>query len=73
MILVTLLWCMAGVVTRHLDVALGFEVTFWCSVFNVLALAVALTHIRGPALWRELLGNRGLTLFYSRSCSPSCF
>ncbi|MBA3032318.1 MAG: DMT family transporter [Gammaproteobacteria bacterium] len=55
MILVTLLWSMAGVVTRHLDAARGFEVTFWRSAFNALALAVALTYMRGPALWRELL------------------
>ena len=55
MVLVTLLWSMAGVVTRHLDAARGFEVTFWRSAFNAVALAVALTVIRGPTLWRELL------------------
>ncbi len=55
MILVTLLWSMAGVVTRHLDSAPSFEVTFWRSGFNALALAVALTLIRGPGLWRGLL------------------
>lgn len=54
MVLVTLLWSLAGVVTRHLDAARGFEVTFWRSAFNALALAVALTAVRGPALWREL-------------------
>ncbi len=55
MILVTLLWSMAGVVTRHLDSTPGFEVTFWRSAFNTLALAVALTLIRGPSFWRRLL------------------
>jgi len=55
MILVTLLWSMAGVVTRHLDSTPGFEVTFWRSAFNTLALAVALTLIRGPRFWRRLL------------------
>lgn len=54
MTLVTLLWSLAGVVTRHLDSAASFEVTFWRSGFNALALAVALTVIRGPALWRGL-------------------
>ncbi|HEX5804628.1 MAG TPA: DMT family transporter [Azospira sp.] len=54
MILVTLLWSIAGVVTRHLDAARSFEVTFWRSLFNALALAVALTALRGPALWRGL-------------------
>ena len=55
MILVTLLWSMAGVVTRHLDSAPSFEVTFWRSAFNGVALALALTWIRGPGLWRSLL------------------
>lgn len=55
MVLVTLLWSTAGVVTRHLDSAASFEVTFWRSGFNALALAIALTALRGPALWRGLL------------------
>jgi drug/metabolite transporter (DMT)-like permease len=55
MILVTLLWSMAGVVTRHLDAAASFEVTFWRSFFNALTLVLALTVLRGPALWRTLL------------------
>lgn len=54
MILVTLLWSIAGVVTRHLDAARSFEVTFWRSLFNALTLAIALTALRGPALWRGL-------------------
>lgn len=51
MILVTLLWSTAGVVTRHLDAARSFEVTFWRSAFNALALSIALTAMRGRALW----------------------
>lgn len=54
MILVTLLWSMAGVVSRHLEGARSFEVTFWRSAFNALALAVALTALRGPGLWAGL-------------------
>ena len=54
MILVTLLWSIAGVVTRHLDSARSFEVTFWRSFFNGLALSVALTSMRGPSMWRQL-------------------
>lgn len=50
MVLVTLLWSVAGVVTRHLDAARSFEVTFWRSAFNALALVVALGFLRGPAL-----------------------
>jgi drug/metabolite transporter (DMT)-like permease len=55
MILVTLMWSIAGVVTRHLDAARSFEVTFWRSLFTACALAVGLTALRGPALWRGLL------------------
>jgi drug/metabolite transporter (DMT)-like permease len=55
MVLVTLLWSIAGVVTRQLEAARSFEVTFWRSAFNALALAAVLTLMRGPALWRGLL------------------
>jgi drug/metabolite transporter (DMT)-like permease len=55
MVLVTLLWSIAGVITRHLDSARSFEVTFWRSAFNALALGLALHWMRGPALWRGLL------------------
>ncbi len=40
MVLVTLLWSTAGVVTRQLDGAASFEVTFWRSFFTALSLAV---------------------------------
>ena len=55
MVLVTLLWSIAGVVTRHLDAARSFEVTFWRSLFNALALAIGLTFLRGTDVWRGLL------------------
>lgn len=55
MIFVTLLWSMAGVITRQLDSAASFEVTFWRSAFTAFALAVALTLMRGPGFWRRLL------------------
>ncbi|MBS1185771.1 MAG: hypothetical protein H6R09_1372 [Proteobacteria bacterium] len=55
MVLVTLLWSIAGVVTRHLDAARSFEVTFWRSLFNALALAIGLTVLRGTGVWRGLL------------------
>ena len=54
MIVVTLLWSTAGVVSRHLEAARGFEVTFWRSAFNALALIVALGWMRGPALWAQV-------------------
>lgn len=55
MLLVTLLWSTAGVVTRHLEAARGFELTFWRSGFNALALIVGLRWLRGPQLWAQLL------------------
>jgi len=54
MVFVTLLWSSAGVITRHLESARSFEVTFWRSFFTILALAVALTVIRGPSFWRGI-------------------
>jgi drug/metabolite transporter (DMT)-like permease len=38
MLVVTLMWSIAGVVTRHLESASGFEVTFWRSFFTALSL-----------------------------------
>ncbi len=56
MLLVTLLWSSAGVVTRHLDAARGFEITFWRSAFNALALLVILGALRGRALFASMRG-----------------
>lgn len=58
---------MAGVVTRHLDSAASFEVTFWRSAFNALALSVWLTMIRGPGLWRRIL-NSSRVIWVSGFC-----
>ena len=54
MILATLMWSIAGVVTRHLEAARGFEMTFWRSVFTALSLVLALSVMRGAALWHGL-------------------
>jgi len=67
MVLVTLLWSIAGVVTRHLDAARSFEVTFWRSLFTALSLALALTALRGPGLWRGLL-HSGRLFWASSLC-----
>ncbi|WP_418321414.1 DMT family transporter [Piscinibacter sakaiensis] len=61
MLLVSLLWSTAGVVTRLLESARSFEVTFWRSFFTLLALAVYLALTSGravPALFRA--GGRAL-------------
>ena len=43
------MWSIAGIVTRHLDSARGFELTFWRSLFNALALLLLLGWMQGPA------------------------
>lgn len=56
MLLVTLMWSSAGVVTRQLEAARGFEITFWRSAFNALALVLILGVMRGRALFAALKG-----------------
>jgi drug/metabolite transporter (DMT)-like permease len=68
MILVTLMWSMAGVVTRHLEAASSFEVTFWRSVFTVLALAVMLPWLRGGKALAGSIRNGGRSLWLSGAC-----
>lgn len=67
MVLVTLLWSIAGVVTRQLDTAHAFEVTFWRSAFNAMALLVVLGYLRGAALWQGLQQG-GSALWISGLC-----
>lgn len=63
-----LLWSIAGVVSRHLEAARGFEVTFWRSGFNALALVVLLSWLKGPGpLWAALRGG-GRALWLSGAC-----
>jgi len=67
MLLVTLMWSTAGVVTRHLESARSFEVTFWRSAFNALALVAALLWLRGLRLWADLRTG-GAALWVSGLC-----
>lgn len=55
MVAVTLMWSIAGVVTRQLETARSFEVTFWRSFFTALTLLLILPLWRGPGVvWRQL-------------------
>ena len=64
----TLMWSIAGVVSRHFEAARGFEVTFWRSAFNALALVLLLSLWRGPAvLWQDLRRG-GYALWLSSLC-----
>lgn len=63
MVLVTLLWSIAGVITRHLEAARSFEVTFWRSFFTALSLLPGLFYLKGPSLWSSFRdGGRWLWL-----------
>jgi drug/metabolite transporter (DMT)-like permease len=68
MVVATLLWSIAGVVTRHLEGTSAFEATFWRSVWNAAALVVLLGGLRGfGALRRTLFGGEP-TLWLSGGC-----
>ena len=68
MVAATLMWSIAGVVSRQLEAARGFEATFWRSGFNALALLLLLSMLRGPAtLWRSLRQG-GRALWLSSAC-----
>lgn len=54
MVAVTAMWSIAGVVTRHLDSAQSFEVTFWRSLFTMLSLLVILPIYQGREVFSRL-------------------
>ena len=59
MVLVALLWSMAGVVTRQLQSAQGFEITFWRSAFTALSLLIILPLWQGPRALARMPWQRG--------------
>ena len=67
MVGVTLLWGTAGVVTRHLEHARSFEVTFWRSAFTALALLVILPIWQGRAVF-STIRRGGRDLWVSGAC-----
>lgn len=73
MVAVTLMWSIAGVVTRQLEAARSFEVTFWRSFFTAISLLVILPLWRGPgAVWRQLRGAPA-ALWWSGLCWSAMF
>ncbi len=64
---VTLMWSTAGVVTRHLEQARSFEVTFWRSFFTVLSLLVILPLFQGRGLLARIR-HGGMALWISGLC-----
>jgi drug/metabolite transporter (DMT)-like permease len=67
MVAVALMWSTAGVVTRNLDAARSFEVTFWRSLFTALSLLVILPLLRGPLVFAKLR-HGGWPLWVSGVC-----
>jgi drug/metabolite transporter (DMT)-like permease len=67
MVAVTLMWSIAGVVTRHLEQARSFEVTFWRSFFTVASLLVILPFFQGRAVFARIRGG-GAALWLSGLC-----
>lgn len=58
MVLVTLLWSTAGVVSRQLQGAQGFEVTFWRSFFTALSLLLILPAWQGAGVFARMPWRR---------------
>ena len=54
MIAVALMWSIAGAVTRQLEAARSFEVTFWRSFFTLLSLLVILPLWQGRAVFARI-------------------
>lgn len=67
MVLVSFLWSTAGVVSRHLEAARGFELTFWRSFFTVVSLLVILPFFQGRAVFLRIQTG-GKTLWFSGVC-----
>ena len=67
MVAVTLMWSIAGVITRHLEHARSFEVTFWRSFFTVLSLLVILPFFQGRVVFAKIRRGGG-ALWLSGVC-----
>ena len=68
MVIAALMWSIAGVVSRQLEAARGFEVTFWRSLFNALALVPLLIWLRGAGPLAATLRRGGRALWLSGLC-----
>ncbi|OGB28866.1 MAG: permease [Burkholderiales bacterium RIFCSPLOWO2_12_FULL_61_40] len=60
MVAVALMWSTAGVVTRHLEFARSFEVTFWRALFTAIALLLILPLFQGRAVFAKIRRASGL-------------
>jgi len=67
MVAITFMWSIAGVVTRHLESARSFEVTFWRSFFTLLSLLVILPLFQGRDVFLRIR-HGGRALWISGVC-----
>ena len=67
LVLVTLMWSIAGVVTRQLEAARSFEVTFWRSFFTLVSLLVILPFFQGRTVFAKIR-NASTALWLSGIC-----
>jgi drug/metabolite transporter (DMT)-like permease len=67
MVAVTLMWSTAGVITRHLEEARSFEITFWRSFFTVASLMVILPLFQGREVFTRIR-HAGAALWVSGFC-----
>jgi drug/metabolite transporter (DMT)-like permease len=67
MVVTTLMWSTAGVVTRHLESAQTFEITFWRAFFTFVALLVILPVWQGRGFATRMLRS-GPVLWASGAC-----
>jgi drug/metabolite transporter (DMT)-like permease len=72
MVAVTLMWSIAGVVTRQLENARSFELTFWRSFFTVVALLAILPAVQGREVFRKI-ARGGPLLWASGLCWAGMF
>jgi drug/metabolite transporter (DMT)-like permease len=62
-----LCWSSAGIISRHLQVAAGLEITFWRSAFCLLFVGLALA-VRDPDGWWRPFLRGGKVLWLSGTC-----
>lgn len=67
MVLVAFLWSTAGVVSRHLQAARSFELTFWRSFFTVVSLVIILPVFQGRGVFARIFSS-GKALWLSGVC-----
>ncbi len=67
MVAVTMMWATAGVVTRQLEHARSFEVTFWRSLFTVISLCAILPILSGREVFAKVRQG-GRVLWASGAC-----